>query len=251
MTPHLIKLNQLKRAVSYSYPFFCDPERQAIQLSEPYRVVIVDDDMISRGYMELFVKPSTRYTIAASLPFAEDALKWCGSHDPPDLIILDVMMAQGMDGLSAAREIKREYPRTRIIIATSMADADWLGKAREAGAESFWFKTFGELSLLEIMDRTMLGESIYPEEAPGVFLGSLPASRLTRQQRALLRLLVEGLSNREIGEKMRLSPNTVKDYLDDLMEKTGIHSRTALVAQASRLGIVVSENDRLHPDTDP
>ena len=46
-------------------------------MSEPYRVVIVDDDMISRGYMELFVKPSKRYTIAASLPFAEDALKWC------------------------------------------------------------------------------------------------------------------------------------------------------------------------------
>ncbi|MBO7384788.1 MAG: response regulator transcription factor, partial [Clostridia bacterium] len=64
------------------------------------------------------------------------------------------------------------------------------------------------------------------------------------QQRNMLRLLVEGLSNREIAERLFISPNTVKDYMDDLMEKTGIHSRTALVAQASRLGIVVSDADR-------
>ena len=76
-------------------------------------------------------------------------------------------------------------------------------------------------------------------------LGDLPAADLTRQQRSLLRYLTEGLSNREIAERMYLSPNTVKDYLDDLMEKTGIHSRTALVAQASRLGIVISETDRI------
>ena len=95
----------------------------------------------------------------------------------------------------------------------------------------------------------MAGESVYPGRAPGVSLGKLPAAELTNQQRRLLHLLVEGLSNREIGQKLYLSPNTVKDYLDDLMEKTGIHSRTALVAQASRLGIVVSDADRVKDKT--
>ena len=111
--------------------------------------------------------------------------------------------------------------------------------------ESFWFKTYSSMSLLEVMDRTMAGESVYPGSAPGVTLGALPAKDLTNQQRNILRLLVEGLSNREIGERLFLSPNTVKDYLDDLMEESGIHSRTALVAQASRLGIVVSDADRM------
>lgn len=212
---------------------------------EPYRVVIVDDEMISRGYMELYIRPSENYRVAAVLPFAADVLPWCRKNTPPDLIILDVMMAEGMDGLTAAGEIKKRFPEIKLIIATSMADADWLEKARKAGAESFWFKTASELSLLEVMDRTMAGESVYPEDAPGVMLGSLPASKLTKQQRSLLRYLTEGLSNREIGEKMYLSPNTVKDYLEDLMEKADIHSRTALVAQAARLGVVVSENDRL------
>ena len=214
-------------------------------MTEPYKVVIVDDEMISRGYMELFIKPSRRYEIAASLPFAADALAWCRENTPPDLVILDVMMASGVDGLTAAGEIKRRYPRVKVIVTTSMADTDWLEKAKEANVESFWFKTYSERSLLEVMDRTMAGESVYPGSAPGVALGDLPAKDLTHQQRNILRLLVEGLSNREIGERLYLSPNTVKDYLDDLMEKSGIHSRTALVVQASRLGIVVSDADRM------
>ena len=214
-------------------------------MERPARVVIVDDEMISRGYMELFIKPSKKYEIAASLPFARDALEWCAKNELPELVIMDVMMADGPDGLTAAGELKKRYPRTKLIIATSMADMDWLGKAREAGIESFWFKTYSELSLLEVMDRTMAGESVYPEKAPGISLGRLPVSSLTRQQRSILRLLTEGRSNREIAEQLYLSPNTVKDYLDDLMDKADIHSRTALAAQASRLGIVVSEADRV------
>ena len=195
--------------------------------------------------MELFIKPSKRYEIAAVLAFARDVVSWCRENLPPDLIIMDVLMSEGMDGLTAAAQIKKEHPQIKIIAATSMADTDWLEKARSAGIESFWFKSYSDISLLEVMDRTMAGESVYPDKAPDVMLGNLSASDLTKQQRSLLRFLTEGLSNREIAERMKLSPNTVKDYLDDLMEKTGIHSRTALAARASRLGIVVSDSDRI------
>ncbi len=214
-------------------------------MNRPYKVIVVDDEMISRGYMEMFIKPSVNYEVVASLPFAKDAIKWCSEHGRPDVIIMDVMMSKGEDGLTAAEKLKAKYPDTKIIIATSMADADWIEKAREAGIESFWFKTYSEMSLLEVMDRTMSGELVYPESAPDVNLGRLPASKLTKQQRSILRLLTEGLSNKEIGERIFLSSNTVKDYLDDLMAKSDIHSRTALAAQASRLGIAVSDIDRI------
>ena len=101
-------------------------------MSEPYRVVSVDDEMISRGYMELFIKPSRRYEIAASLPFAQDVVAWCAENTLPDLVILDVMMASGIDGLTAAAEIKQRWPKVRIIVTTSMADTDWLDQARAA-----------------------------------------------------------------------------------------------------------------------
>ena len=220
-------------------------------MHERVSVIVVDDEMISRGYMELFIKPSRKYEVIASLPFASDALFWCREDGKPipDLVLMDVMMASGIDGLTAAGKIKEEFPSVRIIITTSMADADWLDKARDAGIEGFWFKNYPDMPLLDVMDKVMAGESVYPDEAPDLTLGRLPASRLTRQQRSILRELTEGFSNREIARILHLSPNTVKDYLDDLMEKSGIHSRTALAAQASRLGIVVSETERTQAGT--
>ncbi len=213
-------------------------------MNTPAKVVIVDDEMISRGYMELFVKPSKNYEVAASLPFAKDALKYCESHELPDMIIMDVMMSDGVDGLTAAEEIKRRFPEIRVIVATSMAEADWIRHAKDAGIEGFWFKSYSELSLLEVMDRIMAGERVYPDQAPDIYLGKLPASELTGQQRNILRLLTEGLSNKEIAEKLFITSSTVKSHLDEIMEKTEIHSRTALAAKASRLGIVVSDADR-------
>ena len=114
-------------------------------VSGPYQVILVDDELISRGFMELLIKPLKDYQIAAALPFAADALQWCEAHEPPDLIVMDVMMEKGIDGLTAAALLKQRHPQTKIIIATSMADADWLGKAQEAGIESFWFKTYSEM----------------------------------------------------------------------------------------------------------
>ena len=215
------------------------------KLSIPYKIIIVDDELISRGFMEMLVKPMKNYQIEAALPYAKDLILWCDEHQPPDLVIMDVMMEKGVDGLTAAAKLKQKYPQTKIILATSMVDTAFLNKAKDAGIESFWFKTCAEISLTDVMNRTMAGESIYPEDAPSVMLGDLPANELTPQQRNLLRLMIDGLSNREIGEKMYISQSTVKAHLDELMRRTGIHSRISLVAKASRLGVVVSDAERL------
>jgi two-component system vancomycin resistance associated response regulator VraR len=207
-------------------------------------VVVVDDDMISRGYMKMFIKPSRRYQIAACLSLADDLPDWCFENGPPDLIVMDIMMMNGRDGLTVSAQIKKRWPETKIILTTSMADVDCVDRAREIGVNSFWFKTYPELPLLEVMDRTVAGENVYPEHTPEVSLGELRASELTFQQRRVLRLLTEGLSNREIAERLVVSASTVKTHLDDIMDRTGIHSRTALVAQVVRLGLVDSTPER-------
>ena len=219
--------------------------RRRWPLSERISVVIVDDEIISRGYMELSIEPSRVYEVEASLPSADSALEWLEDNSAPDLLILDVMMKSGIDGLSAARVVRDKYPQMKIIIVTSMADTDWIGEARRIGVDAFWFKTYSEISLLEVMDLVMAGETVYPGQMPQVSLGDLPAERLTPRQRTLLRMMVDGLSNREIAEEMGVSPHTVKENVDTLMDKTGIHSRTALAAQASHLNVVVSDSYRI------
>lgn len=201
------------------------------------KVAVVDDQRLARMYVDLFVKSSTRYELAASIPYAEDALNWC-RENKPDLVIMDVVMARGIDGLTAAAQIKRELPQIKIILATSMAQPEWMAQAQAAGIDSFWYKEYSRLPLVEIMGRTVDGESVYADTPPQAMLGSLPTSELTDQQKRLLGYLTQGIPNKEIAEILHISPLTVKSHLEQLMEKTGIHSRTELAVKASRLGLL-------------
>ena len=201
-------------------------------------VVVADDQRFARMYVDMNVKMSPRYEIAASFPTADDVIKYLRSH-AADLLILDVVMERGNDGLTVAAEIKKDHPDVKIILCTSMAETGWMEKAKKIGIESFWYKEYSKIPLIEIMDRTMNGESVYSDEVPQAYLGVLPVSDLTERQKQLLRYLIEGMTNKEMAEKTYLSAHTVKSYIDDIMETTGIHSRTELAVRASRLGLSV------------
>lgn len=205
-------------------------------MSEKIKVLIVDDQRIARQYVDMFIKISKRYEPVASIALAEDALEYCEKLSP-DLVIMDVVMHHGIDGLTAAEMIKNRYPEIKIILATLMAETDWMSRAKQMGIESFWYKEYSNLSLIEIMDRTMDGENLYLDKPPAVFLGNLKITDLTVQQKNLLRYLTRGLSNKEIAEKMFIEPSTVKTHLDFIMNKTGIHSRTELAVKAANLGL--------------
>lgn len=200
------------------------------------RVVVADDQRFARMYVEMYIAASPDYELIASLPSAEDALSYLEEHQV-DLIILDIVMERGIDGLTAAAEIKRRCPGTRIILATSLADFGWMEKAKSIGVESFWYKEYSTLPLTEIMDRTMAGESVYLDKPPEVYLGKLPVSDLTPRQKILLSYLVKGLTTKEIADRMDTSVHTAKAHLDAVMEATGIHSRTELAVRASGLGL--------------
>lgn len=202
------------------------------------KVVVVDDQRLARMYVDLFVRSSVRYEIVGSFPNAEDVLPFCRANKA-DIVIMDIVMEQGRDGLTVAKQLKQELPGIKIILATSMAQPEWMAQAQAAGIDSFWYKEYSRLPLLEIMDRTMDGESVYADRPPQAMLGELPTSELTEQQKRLLGFLRMGLPNKEIAERMHLSPLTVKTHLEQIMERTGIHSRSELAVKASHLGLTV------------
>jgi two-component system vancomycin resistance associated response regulator VraR len=212
-------------------------------VDNPTKVVVVDDQNISRGFFEMYVRAATRYELIAGLRTAREALKYVDDH-AVELLILDVMMQDGIDGLSAAEEIKRKHPEIKIILTTSASETSWEEKARDIGIESFWYKEYDEHSLLEIMDRTMEGESVYPGDSPRVPFGKATRADLTDREIEVLRELTGSLTNEEIAEKLHISANTVKRHLQNIMEKTGFESRLDLAMNAKSLGLVVSEEDR-------
>ena len=213
-------------------------------MSDKARVLVVDDQNISRGFFEMYVRASVNYELAAGLRTAQEAVRYV-DENKVDLLILDVMMQDGIDGLTAAEMIKQKHPEVKIILTTSTSETSWEQKAKDAGIESFWYKEYDEHGLLEIMERTLNGESIYPADEPNVPFGKITRADLTDREIEILRELTASRTNEEIAESLVISVNTVKRHIQNIMEKTGFESRLELAMNAKSIGLVVNDSDRL------
>lgn len=181
-------------------------------------VLIVEDQRMPRENMEHLVEDSGRYRRVASLSTAEMALAQCARHTV-DLVLMDVCTKGSRDGIDVAAEIKARYPETKVIIITSMVEESYLKRAKAAGAESFWYKDVSPESLLEVMDRTMAGESLYPDRTPETRLRQVSSTQLTPREIEVLRLVCEGLEYEEIAAELGISSRTVKRFVSSLLEK--------------------------------
>lgn len=212
-------------------------------MSKPVRVVVADDQNISRGFFEMYVRSAVNYTLSAGLRTAQEAVEYLDSN-VADLLILDIMMQEGVDGLTAAGQIKKSHPEVKIILTTSASETSWEQKAKAMGVESFWYKEYDNRSLIDLMDRTVAGESVYPSDKPEVKFGKIKRGDLTERELDVLRELTASLTNEEIAERLHISPNTVKRHIQNIMVKTGFSNRLELAMNAKSLGLVVSEKDR-------
>ncbi len=204
----------------------------------PYRVLIVEDQEMPRQLFEIYIQGSQAYELAGAITNASLASDLCRTGKI-DLVLMDVCTAFGNSGLDAAEVIKRECPKVKVIIVTSMPEFSWLERARQIGVDSFWYKEAQKDTILNVCDRTMAGESVYPEETPTVPIGSVTNHDFTERELQILRELITGDCNAEIGERLGVSAGTVKRHVENMLKKTGFHTRTELVAEAGRLGIVI------------
>ena len=204
------------------------------------RVLIVEDQAMPRQLFELYVKGSERYQVAASIENAAMADIYCAG-DQVDLILMDVVTKNGASGLDAAAKIKQRYPQIKIIIVTSMPEQSYLTRAKEAGIDSFWYKELSEEPILEIMDRTMQGESVFPEETPEIPLGNATSKDISEREYEVLRELIRGDTNSEIAKRLFISPETVKKHIQHLLDITGFDSRTELAVRAREAGLVIAD----------
>ena len=203
-----------------------------------WRTLIVEDQEMPRQLFEIYIQSSEKYELVNTLTNASLAVDLCRAGGI-DLILMDVCTAFGSNGLDAAEAIKREFPWIKIIIVTSMPEFSWLERARRIGVDSFWYKEVQKDTILSVCDRTMAGESVYPDETPCVTIGEVTSHDFTERELEILKELLTGDSNAEIGERLGVSAGTVKRHVENMLSKTGFHTRTELVAEAGRLGIVI------------
>lgn len=205
-----------------------------------YSVIIVDDFLMSRQVFENAIKESDEFVLAASFAGTENAVSYVSSRGA-DLVIMDIVMTDGPSGLSAAKRIKEISPATRILIVTSMPEVSYIRRARDIGADSFWYKEVQEQPILEVMRRTMKGDNVYPDTTPVVSLGNAVSTEFTARETDVLRELTDGASNKEIADRLGISERTVKMHITNMIEKTGFRSRLELAVKARTGGLVIPD----------
>ncbi len=198
---------------------------------------------MARENMESIVRSSERYALGGTISDAGLALAFC-SRKPIDLILMDVCTLGRKDGIAAAAEIKKAFPAIKIIIVTSMPEAGYLDRAREACVDSFWYKELSPEELIDVMERTMNGERIFPIDKPKVKLGQASSADLTEGELRVLRQVMEGLEYDEIAKTLSISRSTVNYHISNILSKTGYANKTLLaIAVAKKQFIIPSLGD--------
>ena len=205
-----------------------------------YRVLIAEDQAMPRQLFSSFAQNAEGFTLVKAVDSGEEAVNFC-KNNRVDLAILDVVLGSGMNGLEAARQIKSLSPKTKIIIVTSMAEVNYIKTAREIGVESFWYKEIQEQSIIAVMEKTMKGESVYPDRSPVLNIGNAKSTDFTPRELEILREMTTGATNKEIAEKFSVTVDAVKLHISNMLQKTGYKNRVELAVKARADGLVIGE----------
>ena len=207
----------------------------------PIRVFLLDDhEVVRRGVADVLESdPGIR--VVGEAKNAAEALARVPALRP-DVAVLDVRLPDG-DGVSVCRELLSRLPELRVIMLTSYSDDEALFEAIMAGASGYLLKQILGQDLVSGVRTVAAGGSLLDPTATTAVLERMrraaepagPVATLSDQERTVLRLIGEGLTNRQIGERMFLAEKTVKNYVSHLLAKLGLERRTQAAVLATEL----------------
>ncbi len=205
-----------------------------------YNVLIVDDQKSSRELMNYIVKESSNYKLVGALENMELVNSFC-KESMVDIILMDIY-AEGKElGLQMAEKVKQSNRNIKIIIVTFAIQVEHIAKARSIGCEGFWYKDYGKIKLLEVMDRVMNGEEVYPDKLPVVNIGHAKSSEFTKQELNVLQLKVNGYTHLETCEKLGITRSTLNYHISNLKDKTGYSNLLKLAIDVSAKKFIIAE----------
>ena len=207
------------------------------------RVLIVEDQRMVQENMESIIKASGGYTLAGIIPNAADAELFC-MRTPVDLVLMDVCTAREENGIDACAIIKKKFPKIKVIIVTSMAEHTFIVKAKEARADSFWYKDASDGELISVMDRTMAGEHIFPDKTPEVKLGLTTSYDLTPHELTVLRALMQSTGDEDAAAILGCTKANIRWHMTKILEKTGYRTRMELLIAVAQKNLIIVSPDK-------
>ncbi len=208
---------------------------------EPVRVIIVDDHDMLREGLQSFLRAFDDLELIGEAATGAEAVEKCITLQP-DVVLMDLVMPE-MDGISAIKLIHNAQPEIQIIVLSSFGEEQLIKNALRNGANSYLLKNVSAARLAEAIRNAAKGvPTLAPEAAQALIQEAIteptPKIALTARERDVLLLMVAGLSNSKISEKLCISLYTVKNHVSSILSKMGVRSRTEAVSLAIKLNLV-------------
>ena len=218
-------------------------------MAEKIPIVIVDDHPLFREGLKTIIGRNQHYDVVGEAGSGKEGLEMA-RRTKPGLMIVDLSLPD-MNGIQLTRKLRSELPETSIIIVTMHAKVDYISEAFQAGATGYVIKESAAEGLLKGIETVLKGDYFLDSAVSSQVvqtLMKLPGKEtkitdvhyasLTAREQEILRLLAEGMSAREIAEKLCISPKTVENHRSNIMNKLDLHSTLELVRYAARLGLI-------------
>ena len=218
-------------------------------MADPVTILLVDDQRLMREGLRTLLELEPGLRVVGEASQGQEALDQYASLQP-DVVLMDVRMPV-MDGVESTRQLIIQWPQCRVIILTTFDDDEYVFEGLRAGALGYLLK---DVSIQELADaiRTVMagGVLIEPLVARKVvaefarMTSSAPTTRfgldepLSEREIDILRLLAQGLTNREIAQRLFLAEGTVKNYVTNILSKVGVRDRTQAALRARELGLL-------------
>jgi DNA-binding NarL/FixJ family response regulator len=226
--------------------------RQPSLVGTPSRIVVADDHPLIRHALTTTIDEQPDLEAVGEATDGLEAVELCRRFQP-ELVLMDVLMPN-MDGLEATRQIKREFPRTSVLVLTAIEDPIYLSEALKAGAAGYVRKGATTQETIGAVRRVLEGDSSLDQELATQLLKRLvedpkpepngvpnkesPSGLLSARESEVLGLVARGYTNQQIARELLISVSTVKKHVRSAISKLGVSDRTQAAVRAVELGVV-------------
>ncbi|HEY2420596.1 MAG TPA: response regulator transcription factor [Neobacillus sp.] len=197
------------------------------------KVLIVDDDALIRDGLKILIELEADFEVTGTASNGQEAFEMC-QKQRPDIVLMDIRMPN-MDGVLGTKLIKQHFNTIKVVILTTFKDDEYIKEAIKSGAEGYILKNQPSDSIIESLRAVGKGNTVFEKEVASALSSMLKDEKkppmkldLSDREQEILSLIAEGMSNKEIAERIYLSEGTIRNYTTGLLEKLKLRDRTQL-----------------------